>query len=165
MTTPQTTTPWHAAFPPPSNPNPPSITASTLLPRLQSQQKQTTPPTFLLIDLRRTDHEGGTIRTSLNLPAQTLYYSLSTLYTLCKSAGVQEVIFYCGACFDCLFFVLSMNPLLVPANRRRKKAMSFLRLPSSMRKTTLFGSVELTSIFPSTYRIITRTRHQSGWLV
>lgn len=101
--TPQSTTPWHAAFPNPSNPNPPSITASTLLARLQAQRKQTTAPTFLLVDLRRTDHEGGTIRTSLNLPAQTLYYSLPTLYTLCRNAGVEEVIFYCGACALVLF--------------------------------------------------------------
>jgi len=101
MTIPPSTTtePWHAAFPSPSNPNPPSITAATLLSRLQLQcQQSSAQPTFLLIDLRRTDHEGGTIRTSLNLPAQTLYFSLPTLYMLCKSAGVAEVIFYCGAC-------------------------------------------------------------------
>lgn len=118
MTTPQ---PWHAAFPTPSNPNPPSITAPTLLTRLQSQQKQTTttttPPTFLLVDLRRTDHEGGTIRTSLNLPAQTLYYSLPTLYSLCLNAGIEEVIFYCGMWLVCFRFDLFLwrNSTFVPA--------------------------------------------------
>jgi arsenical-resistance protein 2 len=60
---------------------------------------------IILIDLRREDHEapsaplivchsnlsdnlqGGTIRGSINLPAQSLYSELPTLYTLFRSAG------------------------------------------------------------------------------
>lgn len=41
--------------------------------------------------------QGGTIRGSLNLPAQSLWYSLDTLYDLCRASGVSLVIFYCGA--------------------------------------------------------------------
>lgn len=40
--------------------------------------------------------QGGTIRDSLNLPAQTLWYSLDALYELCDAAGVSAVVFYCG---------------------------------------------------------------------
>jgi arsenical-resistance protein 2 len=55
---------------------------------------------MLLIDLRRTDYEGGTIRGSLNLPAQSFYYNMPTLYRLCKGDGVNvmtRVVFYCGS--------------------------------------------------------------------
>lgn len=39
--------------------------------------------------------QGGTIRGSINLPAQSLYPAIPTLYNLFKSAGVQKVIWYC----------------------------------------------------------------------
>ena len=68
---------------------------------------------FLLVDLRRNDHvvcnsrictaislttctKGGTIRGSLNLPAQSLYPSLPTLYAIVKAAKIPRVIWYCG---------------------------------------------------------------------
>lgn len=41
-------------------------------------------------------NQGGTIRGSLNLPAQSLWQSLDTLYELCANAGVSLAIFYCG---------------------------------------------------------------------
>lgn len=53
----------------------------------------------LLIDVRRTDHEGGTIRGSLNMPAQSFPYHMATLYRLCHGDGVNvisRVMFYCG---------------------------------------------------------------------
>lgn len=53
----------------------------------------------LLIDVRRTDHEGGTIRGSLNMPAQSFYMHMATLYRLCHGDGVNvisRVMFYCG---------------------------------------------------------------------
>ncbi|KAL7943056.1 Rhodanese-like domain-containing protein [Trichoderma barbatum] len=53
---------------------------------------------FLLVDVRRNDWEGGTIATSLNLPAQSLYHTRSGVYQLCKQAGIKKVIFYCGSC-------------------------------------------------------------------
>jgi arsenical-resistance protein 2 len=40
--------------------------------------------------------QGGTIRGSLNLPAQSLYESLPTLYALCSAAEIGLVIWYCG---------------------------------------------------------------------
>jgi hypothetical protein len=40
--------------------------------------------------------QGGTIRTSINLPAQSFYQSRKTLLDLCQRAGIDKVIFYCG---------------------------------------------------------------------
>lgn len=53
---------------------------------------------FIIVDLRRNDFEGGTIKGSLNLPAQTLEQSLETLYTLLTATQVTDVVFYCGSC-------------------------------------------------------------------
>lgn len=52
--------------------------------------------TFLLVDVRRTDWEGGTVATSINLPAHTLYQTRPVIYQLCKQAGIETIIFYCG---------------------------------------------------------------------
>lgn len=52
---------------------------------------------FVLVDLRRTDYEGGTIRGSVNLPAQTLYPTIPSLYSLFLAAGISTVIWYCGS--------------------------------------------------------------------
>ncbi|QDS68289.1 hypothetical protein FKW77_010653 [Venturia effusa] len=54
----------------------------------------------LLIDVRRNDHEGGVIRGSLNMPAQSFPYHMATLYRLCHGDGVNvisRVMFYCGS--------------------------------------------------------------------
>jgi hypothetical protein len=48
-------TPWHAAYPKPRNAQPASITRAELLQKFQARQKPGID--FLLIDLRRTDHE------------------------------------------------------------------------------------------------------------
>ncbi|KAF5020107.1 hypothetical protein F66182_7870 [Fusarium sp. NRRL 66182] len=53
---------------------------------------------FLLVDVRRTDWEGGTISTSINLPAHTLYQTRPQVYQLAKQAGIKKIIFYCGSC-------------------------------------------------------------------
>ena len=50
----------------------------------------------MLLELSRGSRQGGTIRGSLNLPAQSLYNSLPTLLNLCESAKVGTVIWYCG---------------------------------------------------------------------
>lgn len=89
--------PWHASFPNPRTPDPPALPRATLLQWFQ-QGTKTPGSDFLLVDLRRTDLEGGTIRGSLNLPAQSLYPTLSTLYNLVRAAGVTDVVFYCGSC-------------------------------------------------------------------
>lgn len=53
-------------------------------------------PDLLLVDVRRTDYEGGTIKGSINLPAHSFYLNRAVLYDLCKRAGVKKVAFYCG---------------------------------------------------------------------
>ena len=53
-------------------------------------------PDLLIVDVRRTDYEGGTIRGSINLPAHSFYMNRGVLYQLCKRAGVKSVAFYCG---------------------------------------------------------------------
>jgi arsenical-resistance protein 2 len=53
-------------------------------------------PDLLIVDVRRADYEGGTIRGSLNLPAHSFYMNRGALYDLCKRAGVKQVAFYCG---------------------------------------------------------------------
>ncbi|KAJ9493529.1 hypothetical protein H2202_010998 [Exophiala xenobiotica] len=86
---------WHDAYPKPRNPLPNVVKRDDLLQWLKDGQKSGVD--FLLVDLRRTDHEGGTIQGSINLPAQSLYYSLPTLLTLCQNAGIKTVIWYCGS--------------------------------------------------------------------
>lgn len=90
--------PWHAAFPEPT------VTAPTFkkenLVRLYQTLGDVLSAGLLLIDLRRTDYDGGTIRGSLNVPAQSFYFNMGTLYRLCKGDGVNvisRVIFYCGS--------------------------------------------------------------------
>ncbi|KAK3177467.1 hypothetical protein K4F52_009758 [Lecanicillium sp. MT-2017a] len=41
--------------------------------------------------------QGGTIRGSINLPAQSLYPSIPTLHILFKAAGLRSIIWYCGS--------------------------------------------------------------------
>ncbi|BCS26621.1 putative arsenate reductase (Arc2) [Aspergillus puulaauensis] len=89
--------PWHASFPNPRTSDPAALPRPTLRQWLQ-QGTKTPGSDFLLVDLRRTDQDGGTIRGSLNLPAQSLYPTLSTLYSLVRAAGVKDVVFYCGSC-------------------------------------------------------------------
>lgn len=65
---------------------------------------------FLLVDVRRNDWEGGTIATSVNLPAQSFYHTRSGVYQLCKQAGIKKVIFYCGMCLTMCFSDTSRLP-------------------------------------------------------
>lgn len=80
--------PWHAAFPAPRT-TAPVITREEVLTDLTSDG-------LLLVDVRRTDFEGGTIKGSLNLPAHSFYMNRAVLFDLCKRAGVKRVAFYCG---------------------------------------------------------------------
>jgi arsenical-resistance protein 2 len=79
---------WQDAFPAPRA-TAPIITRDAALPDLSSG-------TLLLVDVRRTDYEGGTIKGSINLPAQSFYMNRRVLLDLCKRAGVKRVAFYCG---------------------------------------------------------------------
>jgi len=88
--------PWHAAFPAPTA-KPGGFTATQLLEMIRGTTSSAK-ATYLLVDVRRNDHEGGTISTSINLPAQSIYYSLSTLVALVKATdSIKSVIFYCGS--------------------------------------------------------------------
>ncbi|KAJ4409091.1 hypothetical protein N0V91_002907 [Didymella pomorum] len=81
--------PWHAVFPAPRT-TAPIITPEEVLKDLSSDD-------LLLVDVRRTDFEGGTIKGSLNLPAHSFYMNRAILFDLCKRAGVERVAFYCGS--------------------------------------------------------------------
>ncbi|KEY68594.1 hypothetical protein S7711_05777 [Stachybotrys chartarum IBT 7711] len=90
------TAPWHAAYPAPRH-QPGSLTRDQVLQMIIKSHELGTRPNFVLIDLRRNDHEGGTIRGSINLPAQSLYPSIPALYGILKEAGVHKVIWYCSS--------------------------------------------------------------------
>ena len=92
--------PWHAAFPAPRT-TAPVITRDEALTDLSSDD-------LLLVDVRRTDFEGGTIKGSLNLPAHSFYMNRAVLFDLCKRAGVKRVAFYCGE------YSHSLNVLVLP---------------------------------------------------
>ncbi|EEQ32900.1 hypothetical protein McanCB56680_004248 [Microsporum canis] len=87
-------TPWHSAFPAPKA-TVGSVSRSTVLEWLS---KKDGPLDYVLVDVRRVDHEGGTISGSLNLPAQSFYASRPTVYKLLKQAGIKKAVFYCGSC-------------------------------------------------------------------
>lgn len=94
MSAAETPAPWHTAFPAPTNQTPTTISREEVLGLIKQAQSK---KEFLLVDVRRNDHEGGTIRGSINLPAQSLYHTIPTLYSLFKAAGVQRVAWYCGS--------------------------------------------------------------------
>lgn len=111
--------PWHAAYPTPTS-------QAAALPRQEVLQwlegARVNGKDFVLVDVRRDDFrvslpvwrrtipfqcigsefhwyvyiQGGTIRGSLNLPAQSFYTTLSAFYALLSSSGVKDVVFYCG---------------------------------------------------------------------
>lgn len=88
--------PWYAAFPEPQS-DLMNISRAEVLEMLRGNTGEVIGKDFVLVDLRRNDFEGGTIRGSLNLPAQSLYPTLPTIYAVFKSAGIKKVIFYCGS--------------------------------------------------------------------
>lgn len=51
---------------------------------------------MLIIDVRRTDYEGGAIRGSINIPAQGFWWNRGMLYELAYKAGMEWVVFTCG---------------------------------------------------------------------
>lgn len=85
--------PWHESFPPPQA-TPKSITPSLLMELIHKSTKR---PEYVLVDARRNDHEGGSIFSSVNLPAQSLYPSIPYLLNLFTAAGVKYIVSYCGA--------------------------------------------------------------------
>ncbi|KAG6041651.1 hypothetical protein E4U41_003089 [Claviceps citrina] len=95
--------PWWSSFPEPRTPIhalEPSDVAQLLESHSSSggsSGSSSSSKSFLLIDVRRTDWEGGTIASSINLPAQTVYQTRPVIYQLCRQAGVKTLIFYCGS--------------------------------------------------------------------
>ncbi|KAH7399587.1 Rhodanese-like domain-containing protein [Pyrenochaeta sp. MPI-SDFR-AT-0127] len=83
---------WTDAFPAPRT-TAPIISREETLSYLSS-------PDLLIVDVRRTDYEGGTIKGSINLPAHSFYMNRGVLYDLCKRAGVKKVAFYCDYIAD-----------------------------------------------------------------
>ncbi|RYP78787.1 hypothetical protein DL769_003123 [Monosporascus sp. CRB-8-3] len=92
----ETDAPWYAAYPAPKHDQPLAFTPSQVLNMLKDGSSGPKGG-FLLIDLRRNDHDGGTIRGSINLPAQSLYHSIPTVYSTFKAAGINTTIWYCGS--------------------------------------------------------------------
>ncbi|PQE10391.1 arsenate reductase (Arc2) protein [Rutstroemia sp. NJR-2017a WRK4] len=86
--------PWHAAYPAPKS-TAAVITRESLLSWMQ--EGKLAGKNFVLVDLRRTDFEGGTIRGSINLPAQSLYPTIPSMCTLFSTSGILTVIWYCGS--------------------------------------------------------------------
>ncbi|TPX16048.1 uncharacterized protein E0L32_000382 [Thyridium curvatum] len=88
---------WWDAFPAPRA-SCPSIEAGEVKQMLERlEQEPSAKRDFLLVDVRRTDWEGGTIKSSINFPAQTLYQTRQIIYDLCVQAGITKIIFYCGS--------------------------------------------------------------------
>ena len=56
-----------------------------------------------------TKQQGGTIRGSINLPAQSLWPTIPTLYSVLKAASVRKVIWYCCMWSSPLSFVEYRN--------------------------------------------------------
>lgn len=79
---------WTDAFPAPRT-TAPTLSREEALSVLSS-------PALLIVDVRRTDYEGGAIKGSINLPAHSFYMNRGVLFDLCKRAGVKQVAFYCG---------------------------------------------------------------------
>ncbi|KAL1844205.1 hypothetical protein VTJ49DRAFT_3861 [Mycothermus thermophilus] len=90
--------PWYAAYPAPKS-EVVTISRDEVLALLKSAAASSPEKKrdFVLVDLRRNDFEGGTIRGSVNLPAQSLPLTLPSVYELLKAAGMTRVIWYCDA--------------------------------------------------------------------
>ncbi|KAJ0347277.1 hypothetical protein COL26b_004628 [Colletotrichum chrysophilum] len=85
------TPPWWAAFPAPKAKSL-EVEADEVMALLEARAAdgQDRARDFLLVDVRRNDWEGGTISTSINFPAQTLYQTRPVIHELCKQAGVKR---------------------------------------------------------------------------
>ncbi|EOD43445.1 putative arsenic resistance protein [Neofusicoccum parvum UCRNP2] len=87
--------PWYAAYPEPRTEGLRRITREELLDRMKRGEKSG--KDFVLVDVRRTDFEGGTIAGAINLPAHSLYSTIATHYAIFKAAKIPEVIWWCEA--------------------------------------------------------------------
>ncbi|KAF2164105.1 hypothetical protein M409DRAFT_25452 [Zasmidium cellare ATCC 36951] len=83
--------PWHASFPTPS------LTPDIFPARRALTLLTLKIASLLLVDVRRTDYTGGSIRGSLNIPAQGFYWNRGALYELAYKADMEWVVFTCGS--------------------------------------------------------------------
>lgn len=83
--------PWHAAFPAPT------MTAELMPQRRAMMTLSMKITSLLIIDVRRTDYEGGAIRGSLNIPAQGFWWNRGMLYELAYKADMEWVVFTCSS--------------------------------------------------------------------
>ncbi|KAK0743466.1 hypothetical protein B0T18DRAFT_329537, partial [Schizothecium vesticola] len=106
----------HTAYPAPRNPEPAGLSREEVLAMLKVESSSSFRD-FILVDLCRTDHEvrpgfsfgsaitliltpitrAAPIRGSVNLPAQSLYPTLPTLYSVLKAAGMRKFIWCCSS--------------------------------------------------------------------
>jgi len=83
---------WHEDFPAPT------VTAEVMPQRRLMQMLSLQGlASVLVVDVRRTDYEGGCIRGSLNIPAQGFFWNRGILYELAYKADFQWVVFTCGS--------------------------------------------------------------------
>ena len=93
-------TPWWTDFPEPKSVAT-QVEPAYVLRLLQEHDALAGKPReFLLVDARRSDCTGGTVRGAMNLPAHSFYPTRNSLYDLCKQAGIKKVFFYCGESRD-----------------------------------------------------------------
>ena len=83
--------PWHAAFPEPT------MTAEIMPQRRAMMILSMKIASMLIIDVRRVDYEGGSIRGSLNIPAQGFWWNRGMLYELAYKSDMEWVVFTCGS--------------------------------------------------------------------
>lgn len=58
---------------------------------------RTHPQDLAILDLRKNDFVGGKIKGAVNVPAQSIYHSVTDLYDLFEKAGKKEVIVHCAS--------------------------------------------------------------------
>jgi len=86
--------PWHASLPAPRS-TPPVIKPDVLL-RILTFAGDFHNGGPLIVDVRRTDYEGGAIAGSINMPAQSFWINRAVLYKICRGMELDRIIFYCG---------------------------------------------------------------------
>lgn len=132
MATKENEAPWWAAFPEPSS-RPDNIEPSKVFAQLEEQSKSPGKPRdFLLVDVRRTDWTGGTVESSINLPAHSFYPTRKIVYDLCKQAGIKTVIFYCGQSHTSLYYLPDAacslrSPLAGSSNGRGPRCAAWMQ--------------------------------------
>lgn len=83
--------PWHTAFPAPT------MTVDIMPQRRALMILSMKIASMLIVDVRRTDYEGGAIRGSINIPAQGFYWNRGILYELAYKSDIEWVVFTCGS--------------------------------------------------------------------